>query len=58
MEVAATTREDLAAAGVDPAGALWEPNRRLRAVVQTEHHRRVHTEIAQSPLDRWSAPLG
>ncbi|EUA32718.1 mu transposase family protein [Mycobacterium xenopi 4042] len=32
-----------------------ELNRLFVAWVETEYHRRVHTETGQSPLDRWEA---
>lgn len=55
VEVTDTTAEDLAAAGVDHAGALLELNRLFMAWVETEYHRRIHTETGQSPLARWEA---
>jgi putative transposase len=55
VEVTDTTAEDLAAAGTDHRTALLELNRLLTAWVETEYHRRVHTETGQSPLDRWDA---
>jgi len=55
VEVTDTTSEDLAAAGVDHAGALLELNRLFMAWTETEYHRRVHTETGQPPLDRWGA---
>ena len=48
-----TTAEDLAAAGTDHRGALLELNRLLTGWVETEYHRRVHSETEQTPLDRW-----
>jgi putative transposase len=53
IEVTDTTSEDLAAAGVDDATALLELNRLFMAWVETEYHRRVHTETGQAPLARW-----
>ena len=50
VEVTDTTSEDLAAAGVDHTGALLELNRLFMAWVETEYHRRVHTETGQPPL--------
>ena len=50
-----TSSEDLAAAGVDHATALLELNRLFIAWVETEYHRRTHTETGQSPLARWEA---
>ncbi|HXS31160.1 MAG TPA: DDE-type integrase/transposase/recombinase, partial [Steroidobacteraceae bacterium] len=44
VEVTDTSSEDLAAAGVDDATALLELNRLFVAWVETEYHRRVHTE--------------
>ena len=55
VEVTDTTSEDLAAAGVDHATALLELNRLFVAWVETEYHRRVHTETGQTPLARWQA---
>jgi len=55
VEVTDTTSEDLTAAGVDHAAALRELNRLFIAWVETEYHRRVHSETAQSPLARWQA---
>jgi len=55
VEVTDSTREDLTAAGIDHATALAELNRLFIAWVETEYHRRVHSETAQSPLARWEA---
>ena len=55
VEVTDTTAEDLAAAGVDHRGALSELNRLFMAWVETEYHRRTHSETGQSPLARWEA---
>ena len=55
VEVTDTTSEDLAAAGVDHATALLELNRLFVAWVETEYHRRMHTETGQNPLARWEA---
>lgn len=55
VEVADTTATDIAAAGLDEAGALLELNRLLTAWIETEYHRRVHTETGQTPLERWNA---
>jgi putative transposase len=55
IEVTDTSSDDLAAAGVDDATALWELNRLFTAWVETEYHRRTHTETGQSPLARWEA---
>lgn len=55
VEVTDTTAEDLAAAGVDHAAALLELNRLFMAWVETEYHRRAHSETGQSPLTRWDA---
>ncbi|MGV7858517.1 DDE-type integrase/transposase/recombinase, partial [Mycobacterium kansasii] len=49
------TSEDLVAAGVDDATALLELNRLFMAWVETEYHRRTHTENGQAPLARWQA---
>ena len=55
VEVTDTASEDLAAAGVDHATALLELNRLFAAWVETEYHRRAHTETGQNPLARWEA---
>jgi putative transposase len=55
VEVTDTTSEDLAAAGVDHAAALLELNRLFTAWVETEYHRRTHSETGQTPLARWQA---
>ena len=55
VEVTDTSSEDLAAAGVDHAAALLELNRLFVAWVETEYHRRTHTETGQTPLARWEA---
>ena len=55
IEVTDTASQDLAAAGVDDATALLELNRLFTAWVETEYHRRTHTETGQSPLARWEA---
>ena len=55
IEVTDTASEDLAAAGVDDATALLELNRLFTAWVETEYHRRTHTETGQTPLARWEA---
>ncbi|MFE3003258.1 DDE-type integrase/transposase/recombinase [Nocardia sp. NPDC059246] len=55
VEVTDTTAEDLAAAGVDHATALLELNRLFTAWIETEYHRRIHTETGQSPLARWES---
>jgi putative transposase len=55
VELTDTTAEDLTAAGTDHRAALLELNRLLTAWIETEYHRRTHTETGQSPLDRWGA---
>ncbi|MDN5895846.1 MAG: DDE-type integrase/transposase/recombinase [Nocardioides sp.] len=55
VEISDTTADDIAAAGLDEATALLELNRLFTAWVETEYHRRVHTETGQSPLQRWDA---
>lgn len=55
VEVTDTTAEELAAAGTDHRTALLELNGLLTAWVETEYHRRVHSETSQSPLERWDA---
>jgi putative transposase len=53
VEITDTTAEDLVVAGTDPRTALLELNGLLTAWIETEYHRRTHTETGQSPLDRW-----
>jgi len=53
VEIVDTTAEELTAAGIDHRSALLELNRLLTGWIETEYHRRVHTETGQSPLDRW-----
>ena len=55
VEVADTTVADLADAGTDHVAALLELNRLFTAWVETEYHRRTHSETGQTPLDRWDA---
>jgi hypothetical protein len=55
VEVTDTAAEDLTAAGTDQRAALLELNRLLTAWIETEYHRRTHTETGQSLLDRWNA---
>jgi putative transposase len=55
VEVTDSTAADLAAAGTDHRTALLELNRLLTAWIETEYHRRMHSETGQSPLDRWHA---
>jgi putative transposase len=55
VEVTDTTSADLITAGVDHATALLELNRLFIAWVETEYHRRTHSETAQTPLARWEA---
>ena len=55
VEVTDTTAEELVVAGTDPRTALLELNGLLTAWIETEYHRRIHTETGQSPLDRWDA---
>lgn len=55
VEVADTTVEELAAAGSDHRSALLELNRLFTGWIETEYHRRTHSETGQSPLDRWDA---
>ena len=55
VEITDTTAEELAAAGVDHRAALLELNRLFTAWVETEYHRRTHTETGQSPWERWEA---
>lgn len=55
VEVTDTSSEDLTAAGVDHATALLELNRLFMAWVETEYHRRPHSETGQPPLARWEA---
>lgn len=53
VEILDTTAEELAAAGTDHRTALLELNRLLTGWIETEYHRRVHSETGQTPLDRW-----
>ena len=53
VEVTDTTAEELAAAGIDHRTALLALNGLLTAWIETEYHRRIHTETGQSPLERW-----
>jgi putative transposase len=53
VEVTDTTAQELAAAGTDHRTALLELNRLLTGWIETEYHRRTHTETGQPPLDRW-----
>jgi putative transposase len=53
VEITDTTAEDLVAAGTDHRTALLALNGSLTAWIETEYHRRTHTETGQSPLDRW-----
>jgi putative transposase len=55
VEILDTTAQDLAAAGADHRTALLELNQLLTAWIETEYHRRTHSETGQSPLDRWDA---
>ena len=55
VEVTDTSSEDLAAADVDHSTALLELNRLFVAWVETEYHRRTHSETGQAPLARWEA---
>ncbi|OOK77736.1 mu transposase, C-terminal family protein [Mycobacterium kansasii] len=55
VEVTDTTAEDMVAAGMDHRTALLELNGWLTAWIETEYHRRIHTETGQAPLDRWDA---
>jgi hypothetical protein len=53
VEIVDTTAEELA--GTDHRTALLELNQLLTAWIETEYHRRTHSETGQSPLDRWDA---
>ncbi|MDZ4388282.1 MAG: hypothetical protein U0974_00945, partial [Gemmatimonadales bacterium] len=53
VEVTDTTAEDLAAASTDHRSALLALNGLLTAWIETEYHRRTHTETGQTPLQRW-----
>ncbi len=53
VEVTDTTAEDMVAAGTDHRAALLALNGLLTAWIETEYHRRIHTETGQSPLERW-----
>ena len=54
VEIVDTTAEELTATGVDHRSALFELNRLFTAWVETEYHRRTHTETGQAPWERWS----
>ena len=53
VEVTDTTAQDLTAAGTDHRSALLELNRLFTGWVETEYHRRTHSETGQTPLERW-----
>ena len=53
VEITDTTAQELTAAGIDHRSALLELNRLLTGWIETEYHRRVHTETGQPPLERW-----
>jgi putative transposase len=55
VEIVDTTPEQLTEAGTDHRAALLELNRLFTGWVETEYHRRVHSETGQCPLDRWEA---
>lgn len=55
VEVTDTTADELVAAGIDHRTALLELNRLLTGWIETEYHRRVHSETGQPPLERWDA---
>lgn len=55
VEIGDTTAQDVVAAGTDHRTALLELNRLFTGWVETEYHRRTHSETGQSPLDRWAA---
>ena len=55
VEIVDTTAEELLATGVDHRTALLDLNRLFTAWVETEYHRRTHTETGQAPWDRWEA---
>ena len=55
VEITDTTAADLAAAGTDHRSALLELNRLFTGWVETEYHRRTHSETGQTPLQRWDA---
>jgi putative transposase len=55
VEVAGTTAEQLAAAGLSEAAGLLELNRLFTAWVETGYHQHVHSETGQTPLQRWAA---
>ena len=54
VEIVDTTAEELTAAGTDHRRALLDLNRLFTAWVETEYHRRTHTETGQAPWERWS----
>ncbi len=53
VEIVDTTAEELAATDLDHRTALLDLNRLFTAWVETEYHRRPHTETEQTPLQRW-----
>jgi transposase InsO family protein len=55
VEVTDSSAEELTAAGADHRGGLSELNRLFTAWVETEYHRRIHSETGQTPVDRWDA---
>lgn len=55
VEITDTTADELAAADTDHRSALLELNRLLTGWIETEYHRRTHSETGQTPLDRWDA---
>ena len=55
VEIVDTTAKELSATGVDHRTALLELNRMFTAWVETEYHRRTHTETGQTPWQRWEA---
>lgn len=55
VEVTDSSAEELTAAGADCRAGLLELNRLFTAWVETEYHRRIHSETGQTPVDRWDA---
>lgn len=54
VEVADTTLDDLTGRGLSHAAALLELNGLFTAWVESVYHHRVHSETAQTPLQRWN----
>lgn len=53
VELADTSADELAEAGLSPAAGLLELNALFTAWVESAYHHRVHSETGQTPLQRW-----